>query len=108
MVPPVQHMRNTGGAEIVSPLLSRAMSAPTHYVLRVRGQAEATPWWASAIRTLSSAPPAARAVLSGRSRVELSAGEAHDVLAWARSIDGWDDGGITPLAIHPIGRPEDG
>ena len=80
------------------------MMAPTHYVLRLGGEAEATAWWASAILEVASAPPAVRALLSGRSRIEVSAEEAHAVLAWARALDGWDDGAGAPLAAYPATR----
>ena len=50
-----------------------------------------------------------RALLSGRSRIEVSAEEAHEVLAWARTLDGWDDGGIrAPLVAYPAAGAEGG
>ena len=104
----VQPMCNTSGERGGSFLPSRAMTAPVHYVLRVGEDAEGTAWWASAIRALASAPPPVRALLSGRSRVEVSAEEASEVLAWASSLDGWDDSGITPLAAYPAAGAEGG
>jgi len=75
----------------------------TRYVLRAGGQAEDTRWWSSAIQALASAPPAVRAILSGRSRVEVSAEEAQAVLEWARALDGWDDDATAPLSSYPAG-----
>ncbi len=76
----------------------------TRYVLRAGGRAEETRWWSSAIQAHASAPPAVRAILTGRSRVEVSAEEAQAVLAWASALDGWDDHGTAPLSSYPAER----
>ena len=67
----------------------------------VRIRADATTWRAAA-RTDDDAPPAARALLAGRTRVELSAGEARDVFAWARSVPGWESDGGPALEAYPL------
>ena len=98
-------MRNTSWRKVVSSLPSRAMTAPTHYVLRVAraGRGDTVVGLGHPDAFVSAT--GRRAVLSGRSRVEVSAEEAHAVLAWARSIDGWDEGERAPLvAIPPPGR----
>ena len=99
IVAPVQPMCNTSGERGGSFLPSRAMTAPLHYVLRLGGEAEATVWWASAILSVASAPPAVRALLSGRSRIEVSAEEAHAVLAWARTARPYTS---VPLIFQPL------
>ena len=76
------------------------LSAPSYYALRVRPSAHAPRWWASA-RDAAAAPPAITAMLAGRSRVEVSAEEALQALAWARALPGWDDDSLTPLWAYP-------
>ena len=75
--------------------------AHSYYALRVSPDADAGPWWESARGAGSAAPPPIRALLAGRSRVELTAHEAESVLAWARTLDGWDVDGHAPLRVHP-------
>lgn len=70
-------------------------------MLRAAGKAEETRWWASAIQAHASAPPAVRAILTGRSRVEVSAEEAEAVLVWASALDGWDESATAPLSTYP-------
>jgi hypothetical protein len=74
--------------------------APRYTAIRVRPDAESSPWWAAARRAGVDAPPAIRSILMGRSRVELSADEASEALAWARALDGWD--GEPPLQVYPL------
>jgi hypothetical protein len=75
----------------------------TYYALRVCPRAESSTWWASARLAFPFAPPAIRAILTGRTRVELSAEEARQALEWARGLDGWDSGSYTPLYVVPVG-----
>jgi hypothetical protein len=77
-----------------------AHRAPRYTALRVRPDAQNSPWWAAARRAGVGAPPAIRSLLMGRSRVELSADEAVEALAWARALDGWD--GEPPLEVYPL------
>jgi hypothetical protein len=73
-----------------------------YYALRVCPRAAASPWWSSARLAFSYAPPAIRAILTGRTRIELGAAEAREALEWARGIDGWETDGVTPLYVHPV------
>jgi hypothetical protein len=78
------------------------MGAPSYYALRVCERADASLWWASVRRALPDVPEPIRAILAGRSRVEINADEAWAVLAWARKLEGWDSHGDTPLWIYPV------
>ena len=71
-----------------------------HYVVRVRANVDAARWW-SAAADADDAPAVIRALLTGRSRVEVSGDEAELVRAWARAIDGWPDDGDEPLSFYP-------
>ena len=42
-----------------------------------------------------------RAILGGRVRVEVSAEQAIDALAWASSLDGWDQDSLAGLWVYP-------
>ena len=77
------------------------LSAPSYYALRVCSRADAPRWWASARDAAAAAPPAIAAILAGRSRVEVSAEEAVDALAWARELPGWDDDILAPVWAYP-------
>jgi hypothetical protein len=83
-------------------LLARATGM---YALRVSDRARESVWLESA-RRAPDAPPAIRAVLHGRWRVELTAEEAWSALAWARTVEGWDDDSRPPLWIYPLGPDE--
>jgi hypothetical protein len=63
-------------------------AAPAYFALRVCPRAESAQWWISARLAASSAPPPVRAILAGRTRVEVSAEEAAAALRWARSVPG--------------------
>jgi hypothetical protein len=77
---------------------------PSYYALRAG--AEGSPWWEGARRAGPDAPPPIRALLAGRSRVEVSPDEAWSVLTWARKLDGWESDDVTPLWIYPIAPPD--
>lgn len=81
-----------------------AHATPT-YALRVSAHALESTWVESA-RRAHDAPLAIRAVLQGRWRVELTAEEAWAALAWARKLDGWDEGSRPPLWIYPVGHED--
>ena len=72
----------------------------SYIALRVRAHAQASPWWESAQHAAHTAPPAMRSILAGRSRVELSAREACEALAWACGVEGWDYG-LAPVYVYP-------
>jgi hypothetical protein len=84
----------SGGDECIGP--------PPVYALRVCPRTVADRWWTSARAAFSTAPPAVRAILAGRSRVELTAREAREALEWARGIDGWEADGAAPLYVYPL------
>jgi hypothetical protein len=75
---------------------------PTYFALRLRPRAERSPWWGAALRSASTAPPSVRAILGGRSRVEVGAAEAVAALAWSRAIPGWEADGLAPLWVYPL------
>jgi len=77
-------------------------NTPSYFALRICPRAEAPRWWAAARAAASTAPPAIRSILAGRTRVEVSAGEAADALQWARAIDGWDPDRLPPVVIYPL------
>jgi hypothetical protein len=82
-------------------------SLVSYYALRVCPRAEAHAWWNAARRAQADAPTAIRALLSGRTRVELSLSEAHDALAWAAQLDGWAGHGLKPLWLYPAPSSRD-
>lgn len=59
----------------------------SYYAIRVRADARATQWW-SVVELAEDPPLAMRALLEGRDRVEVSANEATEILAWAEPLDG--------------------
>jgi hypothetical protein len=61
---------------------------PSYYALRIHPQAVAPVWWAAA-RVASEVPAPVRALVAGRARVEVSAREAIEAIAWARELPGW-------------------
>jgi hypothetical protein len=82
--------------------MAEVRTNPTYYALRVRPKAIAPEWWAAAHAAGRDAPPPVRAVLAGRSRVEITAEEAVLAIQWASRLSGWDDdGGPKPLFVYP-------
>ena len=79
------------------------MGPPPVYALRVCPRAASDRWWTSARVAFASAPPAIRAIMTGRTRVELSADEARQALEWARGINGWETDGEAPLEVYRLG-----
>lgn len=75
------------------------------YALRLSDRARGSAWLEHA-RSAHDSPPAIRAVLNGRLRVELTAEEAWAALGWARKVDGWDADSRPPLWIYPVGPGE--
>ena len=74
---------------------------PRYYALRVCPDADADRWWSAARAATGAAPDAIRALLAGRTRIELSAHEATEALEWAQDRDGWDPETVPPILIHP-------
>jgi hypothetical protein len=80
----------------------RFAPASAYVVLRVDPSARA---WLAAARVRSfEAPDPIRALLAGRSRVEVSRDEAERALAWAARLPGWSDDARPPLFIHTPGE----
>ena len=79
-----------------------ARTNTAYYALRIRPEAVAPEWWAAAQAAGHEAPQPVRAVLGGRTRVELTAEEAVMAIHWASGLTGWDEnGGLKPLFIYP-------
>jgi hypothetical protein len=72
-----------------------------YYALRVHPRSLSADWWAAAHLRSAEAPPAVKALLAGRTRVELSAEEAVRAIHWAAQLSGWDANGIRPLVVYP-------
>jgi hypothetical protein len=83
-----------------------AVQPPSYYALRVDARVDAPRWWAAARRAIALAPPAVRAILAGRSRVEVTAEEARAALAWARALVPGDADAPSPLRVHPGDAPD--
>jgi hypothetical protein len=81
--------------------MAEARTNHTYYALRVRSDAVAPEWWAAAHARGADAPQPVRALLTGRTRVELSPEEAIRAIQWAAQLTGWDDDGEHPLFIYP-------
>jgi hypothetical protein len=78
----------------------RCRAVPTYYALRVCPVADAPAWWRAARAVAADAPPAVRAILAGRSRVEVTAAEAAAAIAWASALAGWDNDSLTPIWVY--------
>lgn len=81
--------------------MSTCDAIPSYYALRARRDASTAAWWSAARAGRGGAPDAARALLAGRDRVELTAGEVRVVLEWARGLDGWRDDEGAALGVWP-------
>jgi hypothetical protein len=71
------------------------------HALRVSSTAVAPEWWAAAHACNGDAPQPVRALLGGRTRVELTAEEAVLAIHWASRLSGWGDDGQHPLVVYP-------
>ena len=76
--------------------------AVTYVVLRLDPGADE--WLAAARAHAAEAPDPARALLAGRSRVELGHAEAELALLWASRLPGWDENGRAPLFLYTPGE----
>ena len=60
--------------------------------------------WTEAARACArTAPEPIRALLTGRSRVEVAPQDAQDALTWAATVPGWDDDRRPALFVHTPG-----
>ena len=82
--------------------MNRFQTASPHLVLRVDPAADE--WLAAARSRAHEAPEAMRALLAGRSRVEVDPAEAERALAWAALLQGWHEDGRPPLFVHTPGE----
>jgi hypothetical protein len=73
----------------------------SYYALRVHEHSDASVWWTAARAASATAPPAIRAILAGRMRVEVTTEEAAVALAWASAVAGG-----APLSLYPPLRDE--
>jgi hypothetical protein len=80
--------------------LPRMSLSVSYYALRVCPRSDTRAWWDAAGRAKAGAPPAIRALLSRRSRVELSQDEAREAISWAERVEGWGGPGLPPLWIY--------
>jgi hypothetical protein len=69
----------------------------SYWALRVRQSSTASEWWAAA-RRRQDVPEVVEGIFGGRHRVEVTPREAAEAMAWASSVDGWDD--AEPLFVH--------
>ena len=83
-------------------VLSRFQTASPHLVLRI--DPAAGEWLAAARDGSRDAPDSMRALLAGRSRVEVEPAEAERALAWAAQLPGWNEDGRQPLFVHTPGE----
>ena len=72
----------------------------SYTALRTVSGSDASTWW-SAARKSDGAPHPVAALLSGRTRIEVSREEASAAIAWAASLPGWTDADPKPLLVHP-------
>jgi hypothetical protein len=72
----------------------------TYYALRVRPETLRWTWWATAPNS-RDAPRPVRALLNGRTRVELTADVAVRAIHWAAQLSGWDDHPQPPVFVYP-------
>jgi hypothetical protein len=84
MISPTIHVRHAHERHVHHPVsLDDAAVSPTYHALRVGNRASLAEWWAQAHARQAHAPTAIRAILAGRTRVELSAEEAACAIDWA-------------------------
>jgi hypothetical protein len=82
--------------------MPRFKSTPSYVVLRVDPTAHA--WLEAARLRAYDAPGPIRALLAGRSRLEVGPEEAERALAWAAQIPGWREDGRPPLFVYTPGE----
>jgi hypothetical protein len=82
--------------------LHRFKTASPYVVLRLDPAAHE--WLESARRATLDAPDSVRALLAGRSRVEIGPAEAERALAWAAQLPGWHHDGRPALFVYTPGE----
>jgi hypothetical protein len=82
--------------------MPRFATASPHVVLRL--DPAAAEWRAAARRRGFDAPEPIRALLAGRSRIEVGPAEADRALEWAAQLPGWSEDRRPPLFVHTPGE----
>jgi hypothetical protein len=101
MTSPTIHVRHAQERDVHHPVsLDDAAMSPTYHALRVGNRAALADWWAQAHARQAHAPTAIRAILAGRTRVELTAQEAASAIDWASRLPDWESDGPTPLFVY--------
>jgi hypothetical protein len=75
----------------------------TSSIVVLRRDPTAREWLAAARHRASDAPSAIRALLAGRTRLEVTTAEAEQALAWAKQLPGWNDDARPALFIYSPG-----
>lgn len=85
--------------------MTRRAQTPPPTVLRLT---PGSAFWQSSARLAEGhTPPTIEALLAGRTRLELSSGEAEAAIAWAHHVPGWDE--RTPALIaYELGADPEG
>ena len=81
--------------------MSRFDTDTSYVVLRIDRAADE--WVEAAPARVHAAQVPIRALLTGRSRVEVTPAEAAGALERASELPGWDDDGRPPLFVHTPG-----
>jgi hypothetical protein len=76
--------------------------ASSYLVLRLDPGADE--WLAAARARAADVPDAIRALLAGRSRVEVGPDEAERALEWAARLPGWREDARPPLFLYAPGQ----
>jgi hypothetical protein len=77
-------------------------TASGYVVLRLDSGAEE--WLEAARLRAFDAPHPIRALLAGRTRIEVERAESERVLTWAAQLPGWNDDGRPPIYVYAPGE----
>ena len=80
--------------------MASSVERASYYALRRCAGTNADAWWFNASRHRDM-PSAIVALMGGRGRVEVSAEETIEALAWAERVDGWQKTEDPPFVVHP-------
>jgi hypothetical protein len=101
MISPDIHVRDAHESDVRQPApLDDAAMSPSYNALRVGDGGALAEWWAEAHARKAHAPTAIRAILAGRTRIELTAQEAASAIDWASRLPGWESDGPAPLFVY--------
>jgi hypothetical protein len=82
--------------------MHRFKTAPSYVVLRL--DRDAHEWLAAARLQAFDAPDSIRALLAGRTRLEVDVAESERALAWAATVPGWNQDPRPPLLSYTPGE----